>query len=138
MRNPIPFRPPHRHTKVTTYALRENAKWHDGAPLTAHDYAFAYAVYTDPDIAVAKRSPENLMAGVEAKDDYTLVIRWKESYYAAGSLRYQMLDPLPRLVRRLLPPRRRNAPSRPSARRGATSTGPISSARARSRSPAAS
>ena len=23
MRNPIPFRAPHRHTKVTTYALRQ-------------------------------------------------------------------------------------------------------------------
>ncbi|MBM2811670.1 MAG: hypothetical protein HW416_2429 [Chloroflexi bacterium] len=83
-------------TMATTYRLRENAKWHDGAPLTARDLAFTYRVYSDPEIAVARREPESFMSAVEAVDDHTLAIAWKQPYYGAGSLRYQQMDPLPR------------------------------------------
>ncbi|MBM2813181.1 MAG: hypothetical protein HW416_3940 [Chloroflexi bacterium] len=81
---------------VTTYLLRENAKWHDGAPLTAQDFLFAYRVYIDPDVPVSRREPESLMTSVEAKDDYTLVLNWRVPYYNAAALWYQSLDPLPR------------------------------------------
>lgn len=83
-------------TMVTTYRLRENARWHDGAPLTANDFAFAHTVYLDPEIAVVLRSPEDLMARVEARDPYTLVIHWKQTFPAANVLGYQQLNPLPR------------------------------------------
>ena len=56
-------------TMVTTYHLRDNARWHDGAPITAHDFAFAYEVYTDDSMPVGVRQPETLMSRVEAKDD---------------------------------------------------------------------
>src|SRR3954470_16249183 len=32
-------------TMVTTYHLREHATWHDGTPLTAADFVFAFEVY---------------------------------------------------------------------------------------------
>jgi peptide/nickel transport system substrate-binding protein len=82
-------------TMVTTYRLRKRAQWHDGTALTARDFAFAYQVYSDPEVAVARREPESLMAGVEPEDDHTLVIRWKQPYYGAAALRFQQLDPLP-------------------------------------------
>ena len=80
---------------VTTYLLRENARWHDGAPITAADYAFAYRVYTDPAMPVGVRAPESLMTSVETRGDYTLVINWKASYLSANALGYRQLHPLP-------------------------------------------
>ncbi|MBM2809964.1 MAG: hypothetical protein HW416_723 [Chloroflexi bacterium] len=85
-------------TMVTTYRLRPNAKWHDGTPITAHDYVFAYEVYTDKEVTVQKPNPEPLMERVEAQDDHTLVIRWKEPYVNANILGYEELVPLPRQV----------------------------------------
>lgn len=82
-------------TMVTTYRLRENAKWHDGAPLTARDFAFAYRVYSNPEVPIYRRDPETFMSSVEAADEHTLVIVWSRPYYQPNGLRYTMLDPLP-------------------------------------------
>ncbi|MBM2813005.1 MAG: hypothetical protein HW416_3764 [Chloroflexi bacterium] len=83
-------------TMVTTYRLRENARWHDGAPITAPDYVLAFEVYMDPDVPVRDRIPETLIGRVDARDDYTLVITWREPYIAANSLTFQQMSPLPR------------------------------------------
>ncbi|MBM2809954.1 MAG: hypothetical protein HW416_713 [Chloroflexi bacterium] len=83
-------------TMITTYRLRPNAKWHDGMPLTAQDFVFAFEVYTDRELPVLKKSPENLMESVEAQDDSTVVIRWREPYVGANVLGFEQLVPLPR------------------------------------------
>jgi len=83
-------------TMVTTYRLRENARWHDGAPLTAHDFVFAFEVYLDPQIPVVSRTAETRMSRVEAPDPHTLVIHWSETFPGANVLGYQELNPLPR------------------------------------------
>lgn len=83
-------------TMVTTYRLQESARWHDGKPVTAHDYVFAYQVYVDPEVPVRERVPESLMASVAATDDFTLVVNWKEPFVGANVLGYQQLDALPR------------------------------------------
>ncbi|MBM2809966.1 MAG: hypothetical protein HW416_725 [Chloroflexi bacterium] len=83
-------------TMVTTYKLRPNAQWHDGTPVTARDYIFAHEVYTDADLPVQTLAPEPLMSRLEAPDDYTLVIHWKEAYINANILSHQQLNPLPR------------------------------------------
>jgi len=80
---------------VTTYLLREDARWHDGAPIRAADFAFAHRVYTDPAMPVGVRHPESLMTSVEARDDHTLVINWSRSFLAANALGYRQLHPLP-------------------------------------------
>jgi ABC-type transport system substrate-binding protein len=64
-------------TMVTLYRLRENAKWHDGAPITAADFVFAYRVFSDPEVPVFRRPPVDSMSTVEARDDQTLVITWR-------------------------------------------------------------
>lgn len=83
-------------TMITTYRLRESIRWHDGTPLGAEDFVFAFEVYMDPAIPVRDRTPESLMSRVEAADSRTLVVRWREPYLRANMLGYQQLDPLPR------------------------------------------
>ncbi len=83
-------------TMVTTYRLRENARWHDGTPLTAGDFVFGYEVYRDPDLPVRERMPEALMSGVTAPDDHTVVVMWKEPYVTANRLTHPQLAPIPR------------------------------------------
>lgn len=83
-------------TMVTTYRLRPQNKWHDGRPLTADDFVFAHEVYMDKDLPVTSAVPERFMERVEAKDDYTLVIHWKQPYVGANVLGFEQLIPLPR------------------------------------------
>ena len=81
-------------TMVTTYRIRENARWHDSVPITAHDFAFAYEVYTDDAMPVGVRSPESIISRVEARDDRTVVIYWKELYPQADALGYRQMHPM--------------------------------------------
>ncbi|MBM2810640.1 MAG: hypothetical protein HW416_1399 [Chloroflexi bacterium] len=82
-------------TVVTTYRLRPDVKWHDGVPITARDYVFAFQVYLDPEVPVNTRVPENLMQDVVAADDYTIVITWKQPFFQATTLGYGQLEPIP-------------------------------------------
>jgi peptide/nickel transport system substrate-binding protein len=79
----------------TTYQLRPGLTWHDGAPLTADDFVFAYHVYREPGLGFISR-PENLMDAVLAPEPQTLVIQWASVYSEAGSLELQGLVPLPK------------------------------------------
>ena len=74
-----------------TFHLRKGAKWSDGRPVTAHDFEYAFKRMVDPasanrnasfyyEIEGAKAFNQGLVkdsdaVGVEAVDDYTLVIR---------------------------------------------------------------
>lgn len=76
---------------VWTFKLRDNAKWSNGDPVTAHDFVYAWKRAVDPataspyswyleitqivnaaDIIAGSKSPDEL--GVEAVDDYTLKV----------------------------------------------------------------
>jgi len=81
---------------LTTYKLRLNARWHDGAPVTAGDYVLGYRVYVDPEMPIRDRVPETLMTSVGAIDEYTLAIAWAQPYVGANLLTFQQLSPLPR------------------------------------------
>jgi peptide/nickel transport system substrate-binding protein len=83
-------------TMVTTYRLRSNARWHDGAPLTAQDFLLGYEIAIDPDMPIRDRSPEALISAVEAPDARTIVIRWREPYVSANRLTYQEFTPVAR------------------------------------------
>ncbi|MBM2812289.1 MAG: hypothetical protein HW416_3048, partial [Chloroflexi bacterium] len=85
-------------TMITTYRLRPQAKWHDGTPLTAQDFVFAYEVFTDKELPVLRPSPEPLMERVDALDDHTVVIRWTQPYVNANRLGLEQLPPMPRHV----------------------------------------
>src|SRR5205823_5060325 len=70
----------------TTYQLRPNLTWHDGQPLSAEDFAFAYRVFTAPALAVAPTPPVDQMEEVVASDERTLTIKWRKLYPDAGAM----------------------------------------------------
>ena len=87
----------------TIYRLKPDLTWHDGIPLTAEDFAFAWKVYSSPDLAIASTRPMNVMEEVAAPDPRTVVIAWKQPYYEAGMLNTNW-TPLPRhLLEEALP-----------------------------------
>ena len=77
--------------KAAIFHLDENAKWHDGQPVTAKDWVFTAQLITNPKFDYGLRSEFNTWAGtddngletaeksvgVEAVDDYTLKISFK-------------------------------------------------------------
>ena len=79
----------------TTYTLRDNLTWHDGTPLTAEDFAFAYRVYKDPNLGPFNRTPQNQMDAVLAPDPRTRDRAMGIAEPNGGSLTFEDLDPLP-------------------------------------------
>lgn len=70
----------------TSYLLKPGLVWHDGAPLSAEDFVFAWRVYTTPELGASTSRPQSLMAEVAAPDNRTVVIRWRQLYADAGVL----------------------------------------------------
>ncbi len=78
----------------TTYQLKPDLTWHDGIPLTADDFVFAWQVYATQELGVASAPPVNQIDEVVATDPGTVLIRWKRPYLQAGMLT-DGLPPLP-------------------------------------------
>ncbi|MBX3582999.1 MAG: ABC transporter substrate-binding protein [Rhizobiaceae bacterium] len=56
-----------------TFALRPEARWHDGSPLTAHDCAFTYSLFKAEGHPQLQMPLDNLVSAT-ATDDRTLVL----------------------------------------------------------------
>jgi peptide/nickel transport system substrate-binding protein len=82
----------------TTYTLRPGLTWHDGAPLTANDFVFAWRVYSAPALAMFSPQPQDQMEEVSAPNPQTLVIRWKALYPNAGAIVDEEFEPIPRHI----------------------------------------
>ena len=82
----------------TTYRLKPNVSWHDGQPLTADDFVFAWRVYTTPGVSEPAEMPWPAIDEVRAPDPRTLVIAWNRHYADADTLtlRSREFPPLPR------------------------------------------
>lgn len=61
----------------TSYRLKPNLTWHDGRPLAAEDFVFAWRVYSAPEIGAAG-STIRAMEEVTAPDSRTILIRWRQ------------------------------------------------------------
>lgn len=70
----------------TSYRVRPNLTWHDGAPLTAGDFAFAFRMATPAAGFSTAGAPYSVIDDVLAPDDRTLIIHWKELYPDAAVL----------------------------------------------------
>ncbi len=81
----------------TTYRLRPNLTWQDGAPLTADDFVFALRVYQNPSYG-SSGPPTSYMDEITAPDARNLVIRWRQPYPDAGVLGPTGFPPLPRHI----------------------------------------
>ncbi len=73
-------------TMETRYTLKPNLTWHDGVPLTADDFAFAYRVYSAPSLGIADTPPQNAMEEMSAPDARTVVIRWRRLFPDAEAM----------------------------------------------------
>ncbi len=71
----------------TVYALRPGLTWHDGTPLTAEDFVFAWRVNTTPEFGLAGLQPQSAMESVVADDARTIRILWRTLFPDAGALR---------------------------------------------------
>jgi peptide/nickel transport system substrate-binding protein len=81
----------------TSYHLQPNLTWHDGTPLSAEDFVFAWRVYSNPELGVAKSPPFGQMEDVLAVDPNTVVLRWRQVFADAGVLDAD-LQALPRHI----------------------------------------
>ncbi len=70
----------------TTHRLRPNLTWHDGTPLTADDFVFAWKIYAMPELGSSSALPLSHIGEVTAIDPRTVVIHWKQPYADANAL----------------------------------------------------
>lgn len=80
-----------------TFALRDNLKWSDGEPLTAHDYEWTYEQAIKPENEYPYLSQLEFIDSVTAVDDRTLEVKITE-VYAPALGQVDLLTPLPRHI----------------------------------------
>jgi peptide/nickel transport system substrate-binding protein len=62
------------------YALRHDALWHDGVPVTSEDVEFTYRIIMDPDVNVESREGWDVIRSVDTPDPWTVVFHLREPY----------------------------------------------------------
>ncbi|MDP3722412.1 MAG: peptide-binding protein [Candidatus Omnitrophota bacterium] len=77
-----------------TFVLRPNVRWHDGAPVTAHDVRFTYEKLIDPNVLTPYSSSYELVDAVEVLDERTVCIRYREPF--APALESWMMGIMPK------------------------------------------
>jgi peptide/nickel transport system substrate-binding protein len=75
----------------TVWKLRPSLTWHDGHPLTAEDFAFAFRLYKSPNLNVFVPKPQDRVEEIVAVDPHTVLVRWRTSYLHDG----EGLNPMP-------------------------------------------
>jgi peptide/nickel transport system substrate-binding protein len=78
----------------TTWRLRPNARWHDGQPITTADLLFTLQVVRDPNVPEFRDAAFESIESAEARDERTLIVRWKRPYIGADTLFSFNLAPL--------------------------------------------
>jgi peptide/nickel transport system substrate-binding protein len=68
----------------TTWKLKSNVKWHDGAQLTSGDFAFSSTVARDKELASSPTPSIALQSGVTVADPLTFTILWSGPYVEAN------------------------------------------------------
>jgi peptide/nickel transport system substrate-binding protein len=84
----------------TTWKLKPGIAWHDGAPLSAHDFVLAWRVYGTPEFGAASSQSIRTIQEVAAPDDRSVLIQWRRPYPYADDL--SGIDGLPPLPRQIL------------------------------------
>jgi peptide/nickel transport system substrate-binding protein len=81
-----------------TFHLRQDLKWSDGEPLTAHDFKWTYDQVINPDNEFPYLSQLEFITSYEALDDYTLEIKIDEIYAPALGQMSGLITPLPKHI----------------------------------------
>ncbi len=77
----------------TSWRIRPGARWHDGTPFTATDAAFTARVRQDADLPLFRNPAFALVEAIEAPDEQTILIRWKQPFIDADMLFEDALFP---------------------------------------------
>jgi peptide/nickel transport system substrate-binding protein len=64
--------------KSVTWKLKKGVKWSDGTPFTAKDVAFTYQFIKNPKVGASTAGTYETVKSVEALDDYTVKINFKD------------------------------------------------------------
>ncbi|HEY3116486.1 MAG TPA: ABC transporter substrate-binding protein [Chloroflexota bacterium] len=67
----------------TSWTIRPNVTWQDGTPLTTTDLVFTAEVEQDPEMGFNSSAAYELIESVEATDDRTVTVTWKQPYIEA-------------------------------------------------------
>jgi peptide/nickel transport system substrate-binding protein len=78
------------------YQLRKGVTWHDGAPFTAQDLVFSYAIGGPGGIPSQLNQTTRRWHSVEAPDDFTFVVNYREPFYRGAALGPASFWPVPR------------------------------------------
>jgi peptide/nickel transport system substrate-binding protein len=70
----------------TTWRIRDGARWHDGAPLTADDLLFSLEVGRDREMSAFNTPGYASIEEISALDGRTLTIAWKEPFIGADAV----------------------------------------------------
>lgn len=65
---------------LLTFHLRQDVKWSDGVPTTAHDVVFTYQLAIDTSVAYPAASRFDQTRKVEVLDDHTVRFHFKQAY----------------------------------------------------------
>jgi len=87
-------------TMQVTWRIRPDAYWHDGAPLTAADFAFGFEVVVNPELVVVDdlglAQVKTNLASVQVVDDKTFVVSWKHTSYYGNHNNRDWVPAIPR------------------------------------------
>lgn len=75
----------------TTWRLRSDVTWQDGAPFTGEDVVFSFAANREPALPPNSSSLVPFMERIDALDSHTVVITWKTTHYQALELTHRSL-----------------------------------------------
>ena len=64
--------------RSVTWKLKQNVKWSDGQPFTAKDVVFTYEFLSNPQVGATSAGTYEIVESVEAVDDYTVEVNFKE------------------------------------------------------------
>jgi len=64
--------------KSVTWNLKQDVKWSDGQPFTAADVVFTYQFLSNPKVGATSAGAYQVVESVEAIDEYTVKINFKE------------------------------------------------------------
>ncbi len=65
-------------TMTITYNLKENVKWHDGAPFTSADVKFTWEAVKDPNFIAEGKEGCDDIDSIDCPDDYTVICNYNK------------------------------------------------------------
>ncbi len=82
----------------TIWRIRPNARWQDGTPITADDFAFSWELLNEPEFLSAAAKEILQADAVAAQDASTLVVSWKQPFSRALGMDFRRFWPFPRHI----------------------------------------